>query len=128
MEILAQNSINPQTRKPHPAARIEKAMEQAKVKIDLVKLPEDQVDDVVKKISRIIPIKLEQVELILKIPAQYSGKTYNVVERYANIRKSEWQNDGSWLGMLSMPAGLQTELITKISKITKGRAVIEKKR
>jgi ribosome maturation protein SDO1 len=120
------NAINPQNKKPHPEARIEKAMEQAKVTVDLMKLPEDQVDEIVKKIQAIIPIKMEKIELVVRIPAQYAAKAYNIVDRYCSIHKTEWQNDGGWLGLVSMPAGLQTEFFEKINKLTQGRAMIEK--
>jgi ribosome maturation protein SDO1 len=126
IQIITMNSINPQTKKPHPQARIEKAMEEAKVTIDMVKLPEDQVDDVLKKLQSVIPIKMEKAEFLLKIPAQYAAKAYNIVDRYCTVLKSEWQNDGSWMGLVSMPAGLQTEFFDKINKLTQGRAIIEK--
>ncbi|MHA1196040.1 MAG: ribosome assembly factor SBDS, partial [Promethearchaeota archaeon] len=48
ISIIAKNAINPQNNKPHPYQRIEKAIEEAKVKIDIMKSAEEQVDDVVK--------------------------------------------------------------------------------
>jgi len=119
--IIAKNAINPQNNKPHPSERIEKAIDQVGVKLDLTKNAEEQVDDVVKKIQTVIPIKMEQVEMALKIPATYTAKGYNIVAQYVQIKKEEWQSDGSWVSVVSLPAGLQMELMDKLNKLTHGR-------
>ena len=49
--ILARNCINPQSKKPHPPKRIEKAMEEAKVSIDLNRSAEEQVETILKKLN-----------------------------------------------------------------------------
>ncbi|TFF68992.1 MAG: ribosome assembly factor SBDS [Promethearchaeota archaeon] len=119
--IIAKNAINPQNKKPHPYQRIEKAIEEAKVNIDLMRNAEEQVDDVVKSIQSIIPIRMEQVEMALKIPSTFTAKGYNIVAQLAQIKKEEWQSDGSWVSVVSLPAGLQMELIDKLNKLTHGR-------
>jgi len=119
--IISKNAINPQNKKPHPYQRIEKAIEEAKVKIDLMRSAEEQVDDVVKEIRAIIPIRLEQVDMAIKIPTAFTAKGYNVVAQMAQIKQEEWQKDGSWVSVVSLPAGLQMELIDKLNKLTHGR-------
>ena len=119
--IISKNAINPQNKKPHPYQRIEKAIEEANIKIDLMKNAEEQVDDVVKKIQSIIPIRMEQAELAIKIPTSFTAKGYNVVAQLSQIKKEEWQSDGSWVAVVSLPAGLQMELIDKLNKLTHGR-------
>jgi len=119
--IITKNAINPQNKKPHPYQRIEKAIEEAKIKIDLMKNAEEQVDDVVKSIRAIIPIRMEQVEMAIKIPSAFTAKGYNIVAQLAHIKKEEWQSDGSWVSVVSLPAGLQMELIDKLNKLTHGR-------
>lgn len=119
--IISKNAINPQNKKPHPYQRIEKAIEEANVRIDLIRNAEEQVDDVVKSIRAIIPIRIEQVEMAVKIPTAFTAKGYNIVAQYAQIKKEEWQSDGSWVAVVSLPAGLQMELIDKLNKFTHGR-------
>jgi ribosome maturation protein SDO1 len=119
--IITKNAINPQNKKPHPFQRIEKAIEEAKIKIDLMKNAEEQVDDVVKSIRAIIPIRMEQVEMAIKIPSAFTAKGYNIVAQLAHIKKEEWQSDGSWVSVVNLPAGLQMELIDKLNKLTHGR-------
>jgi ribosome maturation protein SDO1 len=119
--IISKNAINPQNNKPHPPQRIEKAIEETKVKIDIMKSAEEQLDDVLKKIQTVIPIRMEQTEIAVKIPSSFTAKGYNIVAQLAQIKKEEWQSDGSWVAIISLPAGLQMELIDKLNKLTHGR-------
>jgi ribosome maturation protein SDO1 len=119
--IISKNAVNPQNKKPHPYQRIEKAIEEAQVRIDLMRNAEEQVDDVVKSIRAIIPIRMEQVEMAIKLPSAFTAKGYNIVAQLAQIKKEEWQSDGSWVSVVSLPAGLQMELIDKLNKLTHGR-------
>jgi len=121
ISIISKNAINPQNNKPHPYQRIEKAIEEAKVKIDLMKNAEEQIDDVVKRIQTVIPIRIDQVELAIKIPSSFTAKGYGIVAQLAQIKKEEWQSDGSWVSVVNLPAGLQMDLIDKLNKLTHGR-------
>lgn len=89
--------------------------------IDINKSAEEQIDDIVKRIQAVIPIRIEAIQMAIKIPAEYAAKAYNTVEQYAQIKQSEWQTDGSWIGMISLPAGLQMEMLDKLNKLTHGR-------
>jgi ribosome maturation protein SDO1 len=119
--IISKNAVNPQNKKPHPVQRIEKAIHEANIKIDGMKSAEEQVDDIVKQIQAILPIRMEQVELAIKLPSSFTAKGYNIVAQYAQIKKEEWQKDGSWVSVISLPAGLQMELVDKLNKFTHGR-------
>jgi len=125
ISLIAKNAINPQNKKPHPPERIEKAIEQARVKIDIMKNAEEQVGDIVKAIRSIIPIRIEQSQLAIKIPSSFAAKGYNMVARYGTIKKEEWQSDGSWVSIIDLPAGLQAEFLDKINKLTHGRVQIK---
>jgi ribosome maturation protein SDO1 len=120
--IIAQNAINPQTRTPHPPARIEKAMEEAKIRIDPLKGVDEQVNIVMKAIRPIIPIRFEEVDVAVKIPAEYAAKSYGEIAGFATLVKNEWQNDGSWVAVIKMPAGLQNDFYGLVNHLTKGDA------
>ncbi|MHA1818966.1 MAG: ribosome assembly factor SBDS [Promethearchaeota archaeon] len=124
INIIAKNCINPQTKKPHPPQRIEKAMKEVKYNIT-DKPAEEQVKDVIKAIASVLPIRMENVELAVKVPASYAAKAYGTVEKFGSIKQDEWQNDGSWVGILDLPAGLEAEFLDKINKLTHGRAQIK---
>ena len=57
---IAREGINPQNGLPHPAVRIENAMNEAKVKIDAFKSVDEQVQIALKAIKVLIPIKFEK--------------------------------------------------------------------
>ncbi|AEH61027.1 Ribosome maturation protein SBDS [Methanosalsum zhilinae DSM 4017] len=119
---IAQNAINPQTKTPHPPSRIEKAMEEAKVHIDLFKSIDEQVNIVMKAIRPIIPIRFEEVDVAVKIPPEYAAKSYGEISKFGQLVKDEWQNDGSWVAVVRIPAGIQNDFYSLINRLTKGDA------
>ncbi len=120
--VIAQNAINPQTKAPHPPARIEAAMDEAGVHIDPMKNVDEQVNIVMKAIRPIIPIRFEEVKIAIKISPEYAAKAYGSVAKFGNLTKQEWQNDGSWIGVITIPAGMQDDLFKLLNHLTKGSA------
>jgi ribosome maturation protein SDO1 len=120
VSIIAKNAINPQTNTPHPPGRIEKAMEEAKVNIDLWRTAEEQVPVVVKALRPIIPIRFEEKTLAVKIPPQYAAKAYPVIKPFGEIKKEEWQKDGSWIFLIDIPAGMVDDFLRELNSLTKG--------
>ncbi|MDK2911245.1 MAG: ribosome maturation protein [Methanolobus sp.] len=120
--VIAQNAINPQTMTPHPPARIEKAMEEAKVHIDLYKSVEEQVNIVMKAIRPIIPIRFEEINIAVKVPGEYAAKSYGEISKFATLVRNEWQGDGSWVAVVKMPAGMQNDFYSLVNHLTKGDA------
>ncbi len=117
---IAQEAINPQTKLPHPPTRIAKAMEEAKVHIDPMKTVEEQIEPTVKAILTKIPIRIEKVQVAVKIPGNYTGKSYSLITQYGKLIKEEWENDGSWIGIVEIPGGLQDKFYTELSGLTHG--------
>lgn len=122
---IARNSIDPTTKKPIPPARIEAAMEQARVSIDINKGVEEQAVEIVKAISKIIPIKMAIAVLRIRIPKEYASKAHSQVVKMGEVRRSSWLSDGGVEVELAIPAGLQGEVIDRISKMTHGSAQVE---
>jgi len=114
------NGIDPKTGLPHPITRIENAFEEAKVHIDEFKPQEKQIDEILKKLRVILPIKFEIDEIEIKIPATHAAKMYSVVKGFAKILKEDWLNDGSWKCVVEMPAGLKQDFFDKLNSMTHG--------
>jgi len=123
---ISHNSINPQTGLPHPPARIERALEEVKVKIDPWREVEDQAKDLVKDLEPIIPIRLEKISFAVKVPGKYQAKAYQILIRSGSITKDEWQSDGKWIAIVEMAAGVQPNVIDQLKKLTKGRLEVKK--
>ena len=118
VDFLSRNCIDPKTNLPHPPQRITNALDEAGVKIDEFKTVEQQINDIIKKLQPILPIKLEFRRIAIKVPSTYTGSVYGVIREYA--RKEEWASDGSLLCVLEFPAGLQQEIFAKLNSLTHG--------
>jgi len=114
------NAINPQTGAPHPPQRIENAMEEAKVHVDPFKSIEEQVKEVLDALRPLIPIRFEKVRIAVKLSAEDSAKAYGDIKSFGTIVKEEWSPTGAWIGVVEMPAGLQTEFLERLNAKTKG--------
>ncbi len=122
VEYIARNAMNPQTGSPHPPTRIEIAMEEAKVHVDPFKTVEAQVPMVMDALRPLIPIRFDKVKMAVKVSGENYGRCYEDFKHFGKIIKEEWQKDGSWIGVVEMPAGLQTEFLERINNKTHGEA------
>jgi len=120
VQYIAANAINPQTGAPHPPQRIEIAMGEAKVHIDPFKGVEAQVKDVLDALRPLIPIRFEKARIAVKLSAEDSAKCYGDIKAFGSILKEEWQPSGAWIGVVEMPAGMQTEFLERLNAKTKG--------
>ena len=123
--FIARNAINPQTNLPHPPARIEMAMEEARVNIDPFKHLDEQVKEVVKALRPILPIRFEELRIAVKIPADHAAKAYGDIAAAATMEKDEWQKDGSWICVVRIPAGIQNDFYDLVNKVSKGEATVK---
>jgi ribosome maturation protein SDO1 len=123
--IISKRGVNPQTNLPHPADRILRAMEQAKVRIDLEKRVEEQIDEVLTKIQTIIPIKFEKIQLAIKIPPSFAGKAGSVVRSFGTMIREEWAKDGSYIGLIEIPAGMQPDVYNRLNDLTHGQVEVK---
>lgn len=100
--------------------RVENALEQAKVTIDPFIDAESQVKAIVDALRPILPMSVENVEIALKIPAEFSSKSYGIVKDLADIKRDEWTPDGSWIALVSISAAMRGELLDRLGKATQG--------
>jgi len=120
IDFISRQCVDPKTNLPHPPARIENAMEQIHYPIDPFKPTEEQAKDIIKLLRPILPLKMEQVSVGVSIPAEYSVRAYGTIKGFGTIKREEWRADGSWYGVLEMPAGLYGPFLEKLGMITKG--------
>jgi ribosome maturation protein SDO1 len=120
IDFISRQAVDPKTNLPHPPLRIENAMEQIRYPIDPHKPVEEQARDIVKLLRPILPLKIEQISLGVRIPAEYSARAYGAIKNFSTIKQEEWRADGSWYGILEMPAGTYASFLNKLGEITKG--------
>ncbi len=127
---LQKNSINPKDGHPHPRTRIENVIEKVGYHFDENKSVEDQAKEVLEKIRIEIPIKIETLKVAVRIPAEHAGKASNSLHAAFKVVEEEWKNDGSYIAVVKIPAGVQDKLYDKVNTLTHGKnetKIIEEK-
>lgn len=120
IELIARNAVDPRTKAPHPPARIEKALEQARFFPEAFKSAEEQVEKAVDAIREIIPISMEQARIAVKVPPQFAPKAYGLLKEFG-LSREEWLNDGSFACVCEMPAGVTSQFYDRLNKLTAGQ-------
>lgn len=117
--IISRRAIDPRTGAPHPPQRVLTAMDQAKIHIDIFKSPEDQLQDVVGALRKIIPLRIETKRIEVVIPPHYASKVYSHIKK-CRVLREQWRNDGSLSLMLEVPAGMLEEVLRDFANATRG--------
>ena len=120
---IARNAINPQMDDaPHPPDRIESALEQTDFRIDPMQPVEPQVDDALDALRPVIPIRFEEVTMAVQIPAEHAGSAQAQIRSFGDLEREEWQADGSWIGVLTFPAGMRNDFYEVVNEHSSGEA------
>jgi len=120
---IARNAVNPQMDDaPHPPERIERALEEAGFRVDPMEPVENQVDDALDALRPVIPIRFDEVVIAVQVPADYAGSAQAQIRQFGDLEEEEWQSDGSWVGVLRFPAGLQNDFYDLVNEHTSGEA------
>ena len=120
---ITRNAVNPQMDDaPHPPERIESALAETDFRIDPMEPVERQIDDALDALRPVIPIRFDTITVAVQLPPEYAGSGQAQVRTFGELEREEWQPDGSWIGVLTFPAGLQNELYDLVNEISSGTA------
>ncbi|WP_255149360.1 ribosome assembly factor SBDS [Halorarius halobius] len=123
VNTIARNAINPQQNDtPHPPDRIERALEEAGFTVDPMEPVESQVDDALEALRPVIPIRFEEMTIAVQLPADYAGSGQAKVREFGDLEREEWQSDGSWVGVVTFPAGMQNDFYDLVNEVSSGEA------
>ncbi len=120
INFIVRNCIDPRTKAPHPPLRIEQALGQIRLIIDPFKSVEEQAREAIDALRPILPLRIENLRIAVKIPAEYAPRAIGAAKEFGTLSNEEWQTDGSWIAIVEMPAGLHTNFLDRIGKITQG--------
>ncbi len=121
VSLIAANVMDPRSKAPHPPARIEAALEQARFHVDAFKSAEEQMEDAIESIREIIPISTEKVKIAVRIPPSFAPKTYGLLKEFG-LQKEEWAGDGALLAIVELAAGMQGAFFDRLNNATAGQA------
>ncbi|MBR9675611.1 ribosome assembly factor SBDS [Candidatus Woesearchaeota archaeon] len=121
IDTIHKKGVDPKTGLPHPTTRIQNAFDEAKIKIDYFKSAEEQIDEIVKKIRVVLPIRFEKLKVWLNIPNTYASRIYGLLSTYGDVLEQAWQNDGGLITTIEIPSGVQEEFFDKINSLSHGQ-------
>jgi ribosome maturation protein SDO1 len=120
---ITRNAVNPQMDDaPHPPERIESALEETDFRIDPMEPVEAQIDDALEALRPVIPIRFDTVTVAAHLPADYAGSGQAKIREFGDLQSEEWQPDGSWIGVVEFPAGMQNEFYDLVNEVSSGEA------
>ncbi|AGN01969.1 RNA-associated protein [Salinarchaeum sp. Harcht-Bsk1] len=123
VDQITRNAVNPQMDDaPHPPERIESALEETDFRIDPMEPVEPQVDEALDALRPVIPIRFDEVTVAVQVPADYAGSAQARIRQFGDLEREEWQPDGSWVGVLTFPAGMQDDFYDLVNENTSGEA------
>jgi ribosome maturation protein SDO1 len=123
VDRITRNAVNPQMDDaPHPPERIESALEETDFRIDPMETVESQVDEALDALRPVIPIRFDTVTVAVQLPADYAGSGQAKVREFGDLQSEEWQPDGSWIGVIEFPAGLQNDFYDQVNEVSSGEA------
>ena len=119
VQLISTNVFDPKTSSPHPPQRIENAMAEAKISIDVLKTANEQMPAILNELKKLIPISTEKIRVAIRVPAQFAAKASSVIHAYP-IKKQEWQRDGSLIAIVEVSPGLKNDLFNELNHLTHG--------
>ncbi|SDF77200.1 ribosome assembly factor SBDS [Halorientalis regularis] len=123
VQHITRNAVNPQMDDaPHPPERIENALEEAGFKVDPMEPVENQVDEALDLLRPVIPIRFDEMTVAVQVPPDYAGSAQAQIRQFGDLEREEWQSDGSWVGVITFPAGMQNEFYDVVNEHTSGEA------
>ncbi|MFB6152402.1 MAG: ribosome assembly factor SBDS [Haloarculaceae archaeon] len=120
---ITRNAVNPQMDDaPHPPERIESALEEAGFRVDPMEPVDQQVDEALDALRPVIPIRFDTITVAVQLPPDYAGSGQAQVREFGDLQREEWQSDGSWVGVVEFPAGMQNDFYDLVNEVSSGEA------
>ena len=123
IDYFIRNAVDGRTGRPFTHDIIESSIKQSGVRINGKQPVDKQISMITESLKTIIPIKIETKKILIKIPAQFTGQTYGLIQEYKE--KENWLSNGDLEVVLNLPIGLQSEFYDKLNSVTHGSAITQ---
>src|SRR2546428_7945431 len=100
---------------PHPPLRIEQALEQIRISIDPYKSAEEQAKQVIEDLRPVLPIKMEQMRIAVKVVPEHAARAYNAFKSFGTVTREAWQPDGALVAVMAKSAGFCRSFTQRVS-------------
>eukprot|EP01122_Echinamoeba_exundans_P016170 TRINITY_DN8111_c0_g1_i1.p2 TRINITY_DN8111_c0_g1~~TRINITY_DN8111_c0_g1_i1.p2 ORF type:complete len:266 (+),score=84.42 TRINITY_DN8111_c0_g1_i1:30-800(+) len=116
--------IDPKAKTPHPVVRIENALDTLKVKVDPEVAAERQVQDIVKRLPEVMPIKKSEMGGKIIIPHKSLGSATGIIKKFCQVQSESYGADGATFVVTFVP-GDYNPLTQDLAKVTGGEYQLE---
>ncbi|GKT33159.1 putative multi-domain containing protein [Aduncisulcus paluster] len=111
------NFINPTSKLPHPQTRIEQALKQIKpLNIDPFIAPDLQVETLLPKIKKYIPLKPASQDVTITLPPTSIGKGMSIIYQHTKVLNERYDREGNCILEVTILPGAMEVLSDKLSK------------
>ena len=122
VELISRNVIDAKTGNPIPLERIKTAIQEAGIVIKNIPI-ENQIKEILEKLSKVIPIKIQTKKVKMIIPAVHAGRAYGIISSHKE--KENWLPNGDLEVVVNVPSGMIMDFYDKLNSITHGSALTE---
>lgn len=121
VDLVVKNAVD-QHGRPYTSERIIKGMGEVHFNVDN-RPAEQQLSELIEKLKKVIPIRIETKRIRLVIPARFSGQVYGLLKDHKE--SEEWLANGDLEVIMNLPAGMQLDFYDKLNSVTHGAVVSE---
>jgi len=112
---------DPRLKTPHPVARIEAAMAELKLRVDPDVPNEKQIQDIVKRLPEVLPIKKAEMSGTITVSLELSAAVQGVLKKLPDLQvRSQRSTDDNAFYDISMVPGCYDKLLKDLQTATKG--------
>lgn len=120
IDSIARRAVDPRSGSPHPPARIEAALDEARFRIRESDSVEKNVHAAIDSIRAILPLRIETKTYRIVAAPQHAGRVLSALASLGEIKGQEWGAQGSLTLTIDVPAGLRDELYRLLNEVTRG--------
>ena len=124
ISIISSQAIDPRMGIPYTYERIENAIKQTKIRIDVNERAESQISRIMDTLKPLIPITIEQIEIDIKVPITFAGRVRPELERRATIFNESWTSS-DWICRIRLYAGMKSDIYDMLNRLTKGQVITD---
>ena len=111
---IASTAVDPRSKLPHPASRIEIAIDECRYSVDPFKKVDVQVKEVIEKLRPLLPLSFESIRMAFKIPGSAYGSVSQLLRQHQ--KKEQWMENGEWVCIIEIPCAMKAEMISQVAR------------
>ena len=124
VEYIHKYFIDPKTKKTHPIARIDTALDNIKLRVDADTPLDRIVSDALKLLPDVLPLKKVLINATITIPHVHVGAVQAVVSKRVTIERQQYNADGCTMTVSLCPGDYESVLKT-LERIGKGDIIFD---